>query len=66
MKGANGGNLEWQAVPCSAAATLKAREAVSVFVLGTTIRTLSKERVDLVDKWSMTISEMLAGGAEEP
>ena len=38
------------------AATWKAREAVAVLVLGTTSRTLSEERVDLVGTWSMSRS----------
>ena len=42
-------------------ATRKAQEAVAVFVLGMTSRTLSEERVDLVGTWLMTSSERYTG-----
>ena len=52
------------------AAMRKAWEVVTVFVHGTTSRTLSEERIDLVGTWSMTVrrslTDMLAGGVDVP
>ena len=60
MKGASGGDgsdFNLQAVPGSGGGNAEGPRSGRSFVLGTTSRTLSEERVDLVGTWSMTSSE---------
>ena len=64
MKGASGDggfDFEWQAVPGLGVTTWKAREAVTVFILGTTIRTLSEERIVLVGTLPTTSFDRYVG-----
>ena len=57
----SGSDFEWQAVPGFGVVTWKAREEVTVFVLGMTSRTLSEEDNDPVSTWLTTSSERFIG-----